>query len=151
MHLPQWLYFHVVTMCILVWLCSCTKCLCVSIFSYVQAHAFCMAFWESRMGLQQLDDSLSGVGIWPLPLVTVVSRTCLVKAIAKRLKEQRLFNRRQIMYFILALVVLESTLLTAHWNTETHYWQQRKVLVCYLEQSWVQYLAHWHVKELGIK
>lgn len=34
-----------------------------------------MALWESRMGLQQQDDSLAGVGIWPPALVPVVSGT----------------------------------------------------------------------------
>lgn len=65
-----------------VWLCTSARPMCVCTFSLIAqtlwyAHAFCMALWESRMGLQQPDDSLAGVGIWPQALVTVVSGTKL--------------------------------------------------------------------------
>ncbi len=76
-------YMRCVCVCVCLRGCVHVQGLCVFVHfvSHTQtlwySHAFCMALWESRMGLQQQDDSQAGIGIWPQALVTVVSGTQL--------------------------------------------------------------------------
>lgn len=66
-------------MCVQPCVCRCTKLVCISTswLMHSKFHAFCMAFWESRVGLQQQDDSQAGGGFWPMTLVTRMSKTGL--------------------------------------------------------------------------